>query len=137
MVKKEQTIAQEFNTDVMKKMNSTASHIELFFRGKEWVFSYDELPAYIGRDDEQCQVVVSSPEVSRLHCVLEVHDNQIGITDQSTNGTFIKIGQSESFAIRNSFYPLMGQGHIKLGGPLTLDDSELIAFRMVNRLEKP
>src|SRR5215470_6804235 len=35
-------------------------------------------------------VALSDPEVSRHHCVLEVHDNRINLKDMdSTNGTFV------------------------------------------------
>lgn len=130
----DETIAAQFNTEVLNKINSAATHIELFYHGKEMSFAKDELPLVMGRDEETCQVVVKTDVASRNHCTLEVQDNQIGILDQSTNGTFIKIGRADSFSIKGKFYPLVGQGHIKLGGPIDLDDTDnIIFYRTVNK----
>jgi len=137
MPEKDQTIAANFNTEILKTVNSPATHVELFFKGREMAFSKEDLPVMFGRDEAQCQIVVKNDVASRIHCTLEVRDNQIGISDTSTNGTFIRIGRNESFVIRRSFYPLIGQGNIRLGEQFNDDDSDTVYFRMVTKGEAP
>ena len=69
----------------------------------------------IGREEQSCDLVIDSPMTSRNHCSIEIRENQLGLLDKSTNGTFVKLGRSDSVFIRNEFCPLVGQGYIKLG----------------------
>ncbi len=133
MTNQDQTIAASYDTEIMRKVNSPATHIEIFHQGHEMSFGKDELPISLGRDDETCRIVVESDFTSRVHCSIEVKDNKIGLFDRSTNGTFIQIGRSESFVIKGSFYPLNGQGNIKLGAPFDSDERDNIYFRMVTK----
>lgn len=118
------------DTDIFKKMIEAAGCIELFHRGKEYRYKRDQLPITIGRDALLCDIQCSSTMTSRSHCKIDVQDNQIGISDTSTNGTYIKIGRSDSILIKNSFYPLTSQGHISLGEPIDLGSPEILHFRI-------
>ncbi len=118
------------DTDIFKKMIEAAGCIELFYKGKEYRFTREQLPLSIGRDTESCTIVSTSTMTSRVHCKIEVRESQIGITDSSTNGTYIKIGRSDSILIKNSFYPLTSQGNISLGEPIDLSLPELFHFRI-------
>lgn len=133
MTDQDQTLAASFDTEIMQKLNSPATHIEIFHQGHEMSFGKSELPVSMGRDDESCRIVVNSDVASRIHCTIEVRDNQIGLFDKSTNGTFIQIGRSESFVIKSSFYPLNGQGNIKLGAPFNGEEKDNVYFRMVTK----
>ncbi len=136
MAEQDQTIAAKFNTEILKKVNSPATHIEIFYDGKDLSFGKGDLPIQLGRDDSACDIVVDSEVASRVHCVIDVRDNQIGLLDQSTNGTFLQIGRNESFVVKQTFYPLIGQGHMKLGEQFGDDDSHSILFRMVTKSVK-
>jgi hypothetical protein len=125
----ELTVAANFNTAVLNKVNSAATHIELFYQGAGMSLSKSNLPKLMGRDEDSCDIVVKSNVASRVHCSLDVQDNQIGIADKSTNGTFIEVGRAESFVIKNKFYPLVGQGRIKLGSQFDDNDAHVIHFR--------
>jgi hypothetical protein len=127
------TIMIDLNTNISRTVNSTASHIDLYFRGKALTFGKHQLPVNMGRDGSACQIVVSREVVSRIHCRIEVQDNLIGITDCSQNGTFLHIGSNPSFILKGRFYPLIGQGKIRLGEPFGGDDAESLLFRMSNR----
>ncbi len=133
MSEQDQTLAADFTTAIMNKVNSPATHIEIFFEGDELSFSKDELPIKLGRDNTACDVVVNSDVASRVHCTIEVRDNQIGLLDKSTNGTFICIGRNESFIIKDSFYPLIGKGSIKLGEQFNADETDVVYYRMVTK----
>jgi pSer/pThr/pTyr-binding forkhead associated (FHA) protein len=47
-----------------------------------------EQPIYVGRDDD-CQVVLPSPSVSRKHLSLFVREGRLLVRDHSSNGTRI------------------------------------------------
>jgi pSer/pThr/pTyr-binding forkhead associated (FHA) protein len=126
------TITASFSADIMRHVNSSATHIEIYFQGKEMSFSKGDLPIKLGRDKTGCDLVIDSNVVSRVHCFIEVRDNQIGLFDTSTNGTLIHIGRYETFLIKRTFYPLIGQGNIKLGEAIDKDEKNMIYFRMVS-----
>jgi len=133
MSETDKTIIASFNSDIMRHVNSSATHIEVFFQGKEMSFSKDNLPIKLGRDKTSCDIVIDSNVVSRVHCIIEVRDSQIGLVDMSTNGTFIHIGRNETFLIKSTFYPLIGQGNIKLGEEIDRNETNMIYFRMVTK----
>lgn len=118
------------NTDIYKKITDSSSSVELFYQGKEYRFSREKMPISIGRNPSDCTLVSTTPTTSRLHCTIEVRDNQIGINDSSSNGTYIQIGRAETVLVKNSFYPLMSQGHISLGEPIDLQSNETIHYRV-------
>lgn len=128
-----ETIIVQFDNDIMRNVNSSATHIEIFFRGKDMSFSKAQLPVKLGRDAAECDIVIDSNVASRIHCVIEVRENQIGLIDKSTNGTFIHIGRNETFLIKSTFYPLIGQGTIKLGEEIDKNDTNMVYFRMVTK----
>lgn len=133
MSDQDQTIAAVFNTEILNRVNSPATHIEIFYQGKEMSFGKDDLPIKLGRDDSACDLVVDSELASRVHCLIDVKDNQIGLEDKSRNGTFLRIGRNESFVVKQKFYPLIGQGNIKLGEQIVSDDNDSIFFRMITK----
>ena len=133
MTDRDETIAARFSTEISKQINSAATHIDIFYKGEELTFSKEELPIILGRDEDSCQIVVNTNVVSRHHCSIEVQDNQIGLSDNSTNGTFLEIGRSDSFVVKGKFYPLVGQGKIRLGAAITSDTNDIIYYRAVSK----
>lgn len=118
------------NTDIYKQLADATHCIELFFQGKEYRYERKDLPISIGRNAEDCILFCDSSTVSRKHCILEVKDNQIGISDCSTNGTYIKIGRAETVLIKSSFYPLASQGNFSLGEPINMSSDKIFHFRV-------
>ncbi|MEY4589671.1 MAG: hypothetical protein RL497_1747 [Pseudomonadota bacterium] len=107
--------------------------IEFFYAGKKYPVNMNKLPFMIGREEQSCDLVIDGAMISRNHCSIEIRENQLGLMDKSTNGTFVKLGRAESVFIRNEFCPLAGQGYIKLGEALSLDDAQLLMFKVVSR----
>ncbi len=90
----------------------------------------EELPLIFGRDNETCNIAISEEVVSRQHCVVDMIQGRIVLKDQSTNGSFLKIGQAEEICLRKGqFYPLNGRGMIKLGKSFDKDDKAIIYFK--------
>jgi len=70
--------------------------ISFFFKGKETTFKRDDLPINIGRDNSTCQLIIDEKTVSRVHCSIEERNDQPGVNDRSTNGTFVRLGRAET-----------------------------------------
>ncbi len=115
----------------MERELACGQHIELFFQGKLVSVTLDDLPYQLGRDESSCDMVIYGETVSRKHCALQVRDRQIGLLDESTNGTYLRVGRNDSVCVHNDFHPLVGQGVIKLGHRIDMDDAELIFYKVV------
>lgn len=112
-----------------------ATHIismEFFYAGTKYPVNMNALPFMIGREEQSCHLIIDGPMISRNHCSIEIRENQLGLMDKSRNGTFVKLGRAESVFIRNEFCPLAGQGYIKLGEALNLNDPLLLMFKVIS-----
>lgn len=127
----DRTYATRLNTNASARQSHKTARIELFVQGKLTTIERDELPYYLGRDENDCDMTFAGERISRRHCTFQIRDNQIGLLDTSTNGTYIKLGRAESLFIHNDFYPLIGQGAIQLGQRVDLDDSDIILYKVV------
>jgi pSer/pThr/pTyr-binding forkhead associated (FHA) protein len=106
-------------------------HLELFYKGEAIKLTKAELPFVLGRDAGHCQLVIDHPKASRLHCTFTVEQDQVGILDNSTNGTALQIGRADSIMVKDGFYPLTGRGCIQLGKSIAAEDPDLIYYKMV------
>jgi class 3 adenylate cyclase len=79
----------------------------------------------IGRADDN-DLVIRGHLISRLHARVEFSRNRFTLTDQSTNGTFVKMNGEEEAFVRRDSIPIKGAGLIGLGrvperdSPLTI-----------------
>lgn len=119
------------NSELLQKTEGKFSRIELFHHGNAYRIKEENLPFVIGRDIAVCSLAVDKDVVSRIHCVVELKDGQIGVFDRSTNGTVVKVGEASSVIIRDEFYPLTGKGCLSLGEQYSSDQSEIILFKVV------
>lgn len=104
--------------------------LDIFYRGQNHSLAESDLPFHVGRE-KTCDLILENELVSRVHCIFQVQDGQIGLLDKSTNGTFIMTGRAESVRVKDNFYPLVGQGYIKLGDKIALDDPDLMLFKVI------
>lgn len=121
----------EINSDLRQKIEGKFARIELFHNGNAYRVKASDLPFYIGRDQTVCALAINREVVSRIHCVVDIKDNQVGILDRSTNGTVVKVGEASSVIIRDEFYPLTGKGCLSLGEQYRSDQDDLILFKVV------
>src|SRR6516162_7686760 len=68
----------------------------------------------IGRADDN-DLVIRGHLISRLHARVEFSRNRFTLTDQSTNGTFVKMNGEEEAFVRRDSIPIKGTGLIGLG----------------------
>lgn len=129
----DKTFATRFNTNSANVEVTPFAQIELFYQGKLHVIKREDLPFYMGRDEGINHMALDGDTTSRKHCVLQLRDQQVGLLDTSTNGTFIRPGRADSVFIHHDYYPLVGQGAIKLGQKIELDDPDLVLYRVITR----
>jgi adenylate cyclase len=89
--------------------------LRLRVHGQEIVIDGSRTNVVIGRAEES-DIVIKGNLISRLHARIELSRNKFMLVDQSTNGTFVTIGNNgeESFVRRDSMQ-LKGEGMIGLG----------------------
>ncbi len=121
------------NSQLQADNNAQQLTVEFFYRGRRYPVNVAKLPFMIGRDASSCDLLIDGPMISRHHCSVEIRDGQLGILDRSTNGTMVKLGRVDSVFVRNEFCPLVGQGYMKLGEALNLDDPQLLMFKVALR----
>ncbi len=68
----------------------------------------------MGRDPS-CGLVIRDARASRVHARIERQRDKFILFDQSTNGTFLKIGDEEIVVLRHESMPLHGTGCIGFG----------------------
>ena len=112
------------------------AYLEIFYQGQGFKLTEEKLPFLLGRDAASCQLVIDHQKASRQHCSLVVEDGQIGLRDESSNGTSVQVGRGGSIIVKDKFYPLSGQGCIQLGRTIIPDAPDLIHFKMVYKTAK-
>jgi adenylate cyclase len=81
---------------------------------------------------------VNDPRVSRLHATLEWRGGQFVLTDASSFGTWVYLGnQTEAVVLRRTDCTLVGSGQIVLGCAREDEDAPLISFSVKSGVSKP
>jgi hypothetical protein len=99
--------------------------LRLAFDGQELVLDEQRPHVAIGRADDN-DLVIRGNLISRLHARIEISRNKFVLTDQSTNGTFVKGSDGEESFVRRDSVQIKGEGLIGLGrvpesdSPLTI-----------------
>ena len=81
----------------------------------------------LGRGKD-CELIVHGDLISRYHSKIEHRRGKFIITDQSTNGTFIKTQEGQEIFLRREELTLVGRGHISLGKKVDRADANLIQY---------
>ncbi len=84
----------------------------------------------LGRGTD-CELVIQGELISRYHSKLEHRRGKFIISDQSTNGTFIKTRDGLEIFLRREELALYGEGFISLGKKVDHTDIDLIHFSSV------
>ncbi len=84
---------------------------------------------HIGRDAGN-ELVVGGTSASRTHATLEYNRGKFMFKDISTNGTYIVPRNQQSLYIRRESIPLLGQGMIGLGEPVTEQNRHIIHYHL-------
>ena len=82
----------------------------------------------IGRD-EQNDLVVRSPIVSRLHARIEYRRGRFVLTDQSANGTYVLADDGTKVFVHREDHVLTGSGTLGLGEAATPGSEVLVRYQ--------
>jgi class 3 adenylate cyclase len=88
-----------------------------------------DTPFVLGRDS-QSNLWIDDDRVSRIHAVIEYHQGQYNLRDQSTNGTWIYLGHQEKLFIHQESLLLSSVGIISLGKDSRNFNTHNIDFRV-------
>jgi class 3 adenylate cyclase len=73
-------------------------------------------------------IVLRDPMASRHHAFIERRHDRFVLTDQSTNGTFVKLENGEEFQLRRESMILYGTGLVSCGHECRSQDGDVLAF---------
>ena len=81
----------------------------------------------LGRSSK-CDFIIESDCASRQHAHLVYRRGKFIVSDNSTNGTFVKPQGNKEIYIHSEDYPLSGSGFISLGESISVDNEHLIYY---------
>jgi adenylate cyclase len=82
--------------------------------GQEHLVQQANAGIVLGRD-AACQIVVADRMASRQHARIEWRRDKFFLVDQSTNGTFVAVGNEPQISLRREEVMLRGSGRIAFG----------------------
>jgi len=84
-------------------------------------------PYMLGRGSKS-DLRISDSRVSRMHAVIERQRDSFMLTDSSTNGTYVQIGDEDVIFLHREQLRLHGSGQLSLGRHVDADDAQLLHF---------
>ncbi len=109
---------------------SAPQSLTLTFRGKSVSVYAEDTPFVIGRDEDQCALVVDTEYASRSHCKITYKEKVFFLEDCSRNGTHMHIGITPPAKLHETSIHLVGKGKFKLGCAIEDDDKDIIEFKL-------
>ena len=107
--------------------NERLKNLTLTYESKPHSIPVDTASYIMGRGKD-CELVVKGDLISRYHCRIEHRRGKYIITDQSTNGTFIRTTGGQIIFLRREEFTLFGSGYISLGKKVDPADPNIIHF---------
>lgn len=101
--------------------------LTLTYESKPHSIPVDTDSFILGRGND-CDLIIKGDLISRYHSKIEHRRGKYIITDQSTNGTFIKTSGGQIIFLRREEFTLFGSGYISLGRKVDLGDPNIIHF---------
>ena len=107
----------------------TVHSLVLSYNGKDYIVDQTKIPFTIGRD-ETCDLTVDSSFASRQHCKILFHNKNYILKDNSTNGTYMRMGGAAPVKLHDSMQAFTSNGSIKLGEAMAIGDADVISFKV-------
>jgi class 3 adenylate cyclase len=104
-----------------------AKILTLTYDTRPYVIPVDTTSYILGRGKD-CELIVTGDLISRHHSKIEHRRGKFIITDQSTNGTFLRTTEGQDVFLRREEFTVYGSGYISLGKKIDLGDPHLIHF---------
>jgi adenylate cyclase len=87
-----------------------------------------ETASYILGRGKDCDLLIKGDLISRYHSKIEHRRGKFIITDQSTNGTFVRTSEGQEVFLRREEFTLFGSGYISLGKKVDINDPDVLHF---------
>jgi adenylate cyclase len=101
--------------------------ITLRYGGQDYVLNAKRPAIAMGRSP-QSDVVIADALASRQHARIELRNGKFIVIDQSSNGTYVKTGDSPDFALKREEAVLMGEGLLTFGHAAGQGSGESVQF---------
>lgn len=105
-----------------------AAKLTILFKGRMLEVDPISPPFTLGRDPNS-STVVDNEWVSRNHATIEYKRGYFTITDRSTNGTFIKIGEDDELRLHRDEVHLRKSGTVSLGQSVSANSDNILYFQ--------
>lgn len=107
---------------------AAGAKLSVRFKGRVIELSASSPPFTLGRDANST-LVVDNEWVSRNHAMVEYKRGYFVITDRSTNGTFVKIGDDDEMRLHRDEIHLRKAGTISLGQAVAANTDSVLYFQ--------
>jgi len=131
----EDTLSTRIGLPAYRKRLDNDEEMQLRYRGLTFRINKERTRSVLGRD-ESCDLVVHSDLASRLHLNIELRFDKFIISDQSTNGTFIRFSDGSVVHITREEISLKGNGSISLGQSFAENPTEIVEFLILSEQEQ-
>jgi class 3 adenylate cyclase len=105
-------------------------HLLLTMEGKVLEVSAEHPSITVGRSD-QSDLPLQGDLVSRLHARVDYRNGRFLLTDQSTNGTYVKDPSGEERLVRHDSFVLTGAGGISFGHAAMPGQKDLLRYTLI------
>jgi len=112
------------------RLDAGGAKAKLLLRYRGQVLEMDALsqPFTLGRDTAS-SLIVEAEWVSRNHAMIEYKRGYFVISDRSTNGTYVKVGDAEELRLHRDEVHLRKSGTISLGQTIALNPDHVLLFQ--------
>ena len=103
-------------------------YLKLEFQGNQNRIASDDHRTFVIGRGVQSDLLCKTRLASRTHATLEFRRGKFLLTDQSSNGTFVKTDDGENIFLRRQELMLWGSGYIGLGEEAGGDSPDVIRY---------
>ena len=107
---------------------TTNVKLTLRFRGQVVELNENSQPYSMGRDATNT-LVVETEWVSRNHAMIEFKKGYFIVSDRSTNGTYVKLGDDDELRLHRDEIHLRKSGTISLGQAVAQNQADVLYFQ--------
>jgi len=108
--------------------SSGKARLTLRFRGQVIELDENSQPFSLGREGNN-QLTVEAEWVSRNHALIEYKRGHFVLSDRSTNGTYVKLGEDDELRLHRDEIHLRRNGTISLGQAVALNERDVVYFQ--------
>lgn len=124
-------LSTRIGSPALRKSPDNIDEMSLSYREQALRINKERRSVVLGRSDA-CDFIVLNGFASRQHARIELRFGKFVISDQSTNGTYIRYSDGSVVRIAREEMILRGAGSISLGQPFSENPSELVEFSVTS-----